>query len=616
MRTRFKNLITMKAAAFMLGLVFILCAAPVLAVDLSPGTFELDGNPFDNGATVGDDWTTEPKPTGSATAYTGIVPDKNGTDDYFTGGGSKTPNLISEWAFKTAPPSGPPDKNNLTHVAAANYMVAGEQVIYFMAALFDDNGDAELAYWFFQNKVTKNAGGFDGAHMDEDPYVAVKFSNGGAVANIMVFEWWSACDKQDVPTGNSPLVAGDCAADNIRVKVPLTEATCDGSGGKLACAISNTGPIPSPTSWNYVSKDGTSFFPATTFFEGGINIHDIFGENKCFSSFMAVTGASTSFTATAKDFALNDFDVCSVAATKTCVNDSELDDLPSAITYDIRGCGWNDGGGSINITSLLNSINGGAQEVPSDLAWKIPGQVDDGSGGTRAFDPETDCDSEVVLKEAFDNGVSIGDVTAEDLDAGAALVYQFSESTASNGPTDTVTIDAEGTDGSDIDAGTDTATCPLRTFAAELSVTKQCSADLEDVGSAVQVLINVEGQVCNEGEVTLTGLVLTDDSSVPASGTVTLTPLSTTLAPQGDAGDCTTYSGSYTPESIPSGDTCPFADQVVATAIAPVNSAGGSCTLLGDLTSECEATSNSAICLLRAVDTDGDCSTGPLSTLP
>lgn len=599
------------ARAAALAIVFGLTTMPALAVH-DTGTFELEGNAVQDAAAPPDDWETLYNGGGSATVFTGIVPDKNGTDDIFTGGGSKTPNLIEQWQWKSSPP--PPDKDNIVDAYAANYVVGGEQVVYFGADLFSDNGDAELAFWFFQDDVQKSGSGFIGEHVDEDAYVAVKFSNGGTQANIAVYEWWSACSKQDVPNGNQPLSAGDCAADNIRVLIPEASAICNGGGGDIACAITNTSDESSP--WPYTPKSGAAnTFPPTTFFEGGINIYEIFGENKCFSSFLASTGASTSFTSTAKDFALGDFNVCSVDVSKTCVNDSEADDTPTTITYNIRGCGFNDGGGAINITTLENSINGGGSYVPGDLAWYNPGQVDDG-GGLRDFNAATDCDDAALLAQAISNGSAAGDPSVVDLNGGDALVYEFSETTASNGPSDTVTLDAVGTDGSEIDDDTASATCPLRTFAASFTVTKQCAADLEDIGANVAVKINVQGTVCNTGEVQLTGLTLADDSDMPASGTVYLTPVSTTLAPSGDTGDCTDYSGYYYPTSIPNGNTCPFADQVTATAYAPVNSAGAGCILLGDGTSECTADSNSATCELRALDSDNDCATGPLSTLP
>jgi hypothetical protein len=598
-----------RAAA--LAIVFGLVAMPAFAVH-DTSTFELEGNAVQDAVAPPDDWETLYNGGGSATAFTGIVSDKNGTDDIFTGGGSKTPNLISQWQWKSSPP--PPDKDNIVDAYAANYVVFGEQVIYFGADLFTDNGDAELAFWFFQGDVQKSGSGFIGEHVDEDVYVAVKFSNGGAQANIAVYEWWIACSKQDVPNGNQPLVAGDCAADNIRVVIPEGTAICNGGGGDVACAITNTSAEDSP--WTYTPKSGVAnVFPPTTFFEGGINIFDVFGENKCFSSFMASTGASTSFTATAKDFALGDFNVCSVDVSKTCVNDSEVDDTPTSITYNVRGCGFNDGGGAINLTTLENSINGGGAYVPSDLAWYDPGQVDDG-GGLRDFNPATDCSDATLLVQAINNGSLVPDPSTVDLAGGDALVYEFSETTASNGPSDTVTLDAVGTDGTEIDDDTASTTCPLRTFAASFTVNKQCAADLEDIGENLVVRINVQGTVCNTGEVQLTGLSLSDDPDVPASGTVFLTPDSTTLAPSGQTGDCTNYSGYYYPTSIPTGNTCPFADQVAATAYAPINSAGAGCILLGDGTSECAADSNSATCALRALDSDNNCATGPLSILP
>ncbi|WP_417348002.1 hypothetical protein [Ferrimonas sp.] len=608
---RMKGFTRLTALAAAIGLA----ATSAVAVH-DDGTFELEGNAVqDAGTPPPDDWQTLYQGGGSPTVFSGIIKDKNGQDDIFTGGGSKTPNFIADWRRKFSPP--PPDKNNITNAYAANYVVSGEQVIYFGADLFADNGDAELAFWFFQDDVAPAGTGFTGEHVDGDVYVAVKFSNGGTQSNIAVYEWWEACDKQDVPGGGGPLSAGDCAADNIRVVVPEGPATCNGAhaADQPACAITNINEENSP--WPYSPKSGTDGkFPPTTFFEGGINIFDAFGENKCFSSFMASTGASTSFTATAKDFALGDFDVCSVDVSKTCVNDTEDDDAPTAIVYNVRGCGYNDGGGAINLTTFQNSINGGANYVPADLAWYQPGPVDDGAGGTRDFDPTIDCDDPVKLADAIADGSVVGSPSTFDLGSGDALIYQFSETTASNGPSDTVTLGAQGTDGSPIDAASDSATCPLRTFAASFNVVKRCAADLEDIGDNLAVLINVQGTVCNTGEVALTNLTLVDDPMMPTGVAVTLTPLSTTLQPAGDTGDCTTYSGSYSPDTIPAGDICPFSDQVKATAIAPVNSAGAGCTLLGDGTSECEAISNTATCNLRAVNGDNNCATGPLSPLP
>ena len=503
--------------------------------DPGGGVFQLDGNAYANDPpmTGGDDWDTLYGGGGSQTAFTDIVPDFSPTyDTIFTGGGSKTPNLVEDWDWKSSPP--PPDKDNITHAEAANYVVSGHQIIVFGADLYADNGDAELAFWFFQDDVATQppypatSGDFHGMHINGDVYVAVKFSTGGTQANIAVYEWDDTCTK---PPGKGPFPVGSCAADNIRVLVAQGPALC-GSGApetSIACAITNTANKPSP--WPYQAKGWPTAnqFPPTTFFEGGIDIYNLFSANKCFSAFGVTTGASTSFTSTAKDFVLNSFDVCSVAATKTCVNDDEANETPTSISYNVRGCAINDGGGDIVINSLLNSIAGGTNAAPAGLAWYTPGMVDDG-GGLRDFDPSTDCDDTNLLKQAVDNGgPAVTDLSMETLASGEALVYQFTETTSMNAVSDTVTIDADGTDGTDINDATAGATCPQRTFAAGLNVTKRCAADLVDVGSALQVKINVKGMVCNTGEVTLTNLQLSDSSMTPASGTVTLTPVSTTL---------------------------------------------------------------------------------------
>lgn len=582
------------------------------------GAFELDKNAVDDsGAGLPDDWETlynnGGNDGGSATAFSGIVADVV-EDQIFTGGGSKTIHDVGSWKHKSASPGSPPDKDNITDAYAANYVVGGDQLIYFGADLLAANGDAELAFWFFQDAITQLPNGtFDGAHQNGDVYVAAKFSNGGAVATIAVYEWDDTCGGA---ASNNPQ-PGQCAATNIRVVESPSQSTCNGSlVGDNACAITNLMETVAP--WPYTPKFGASgIFPATTFFEGGINISSVFGGSRCFSSFMATTGASTSFTATSKDYALGAFDVCSIGATKTCVNDDLTDDTTAAITYDIRGCAINGGAGDVYITSLANSIGGDTQYTPSDLAWFTAGTVDDGAGGQRAFDPTTDCSDAAKLLEAIDNGSAVADLTTHTVVPGAAVLYQFSESTGMNGASDQVTIDAEGTDGSAVDDATASATCPLRPFSASLSVTKQCAADLEDAGSNLVVKINVLGMVCNTGEVQLTNLTLTDDADMSTGVAVSLTPASTTLEPAGDAGgnDCTTYTGYYYPDSIPSGDVCPFADQVTAKAVAPDNSTGDNCALESDVL-YCTADSNSATCNLRAVDADNDCSTGPVSTLP
>ena len=79
-----------------LGIFAGLCSMPAFAVDHS-GAFELEGNATENDY-PGDDWETLNNGGGSQTTFTGIIDDRDGSDDdIYTGGKSKVPELIEDW---------------------------------------------------------------------------------------------------------------------------------------------------------------------------------------------------------------------------------------------------------------------------------------------------------------------------------------------------------------------------------------------------------------------------------------------------------------------------------------------------------------------------------------
>ena len=99
-----------------------------------------------------------------------------------------------------------------------------------------------------------------------------------------------------------------------------------------------------------------------------------------------------------------------------------------------------------------------------------------------------------------------------------------------------------------------------------ISITKACTpgTSLVDTGANVVVQVGVSGQVCNNGNTKLTGVTL---AHVPAT-TVNLTL--SALNP----GTCTSWSASYQPSAISSGDgTVPgryfFDDKIRVTAATP-----------------------------------------------
>src|SRR5215467_8929131 len=145
------------------------------------GAFELDGNAV-NGAAAGDDWDnvchqvtgTDCSTSANTNGATAVdwVAEPNPNASIFTGGGSKDPQDINQWAWKDGA-GGLPDKDNLLHSFAARYSLppsatcpAGTastcELLFFGSDRLDNSGDAQQGFWFFQNSVAlgdNNVGG-------------------------------------------------------------------------------------------------------------------------------------------------------------------------------------------------------------------------------------------------------------------------------------------------------------------------------------------------------------------------------------------------------------------------------------------------------------------------
>ena len=86
--------------------------------------------------------------------------------DHLTGAGPRDPNSLTQWARKDQA-GGLPDKDNLQHAFAAGYSIPEErddrrtapdaatncEVLFFGSDRFDNSGDAQQGFWFFQNKI-------------------------------------------------------------------------------------------------------------------------------------------------------------------------------------------------------------------------------------------------------------------------------------------------------------------------------------------------------------------------------------------------------------------------------------------------------------------------------
>ncbi len=219
--------------ATLLGIVLGLSATPAFSVDGNPpNLFELDGNPQDSNAVADlpDEWDTlyylDPNNSGpgfggAPIAFTGILADPAPTSILLEGR-IEDINDITQWWHKdgSVPRQGRHhkcvrgslpgpeavclDANDDPILCSDGDAVPGpvheqdDLIVYFGLDRYDNSGDAFAAFWFLQDKVTKNdsTSKFDGAHVaktDDDPgdlMVLVEYPQGSnATPVIKVYEW-------------------------------------------------------------------------------------------------------------------------------------------------------------------------------------------------------------------------------------------------------------------------------------------------------------------------------------------------------------------------------------------------------------------------------------------
>lgn len=325
-------------------------------------------------------WTAEPNPNSSI----------------FTGGGSKDPLNIDQWAWKDGA-GGLPDKDNLEHGFAARYSIPASstcpngtgptftgtcELIYFGSDRFDNSGDAQQGFWFFQNRITLGsnkvggATGFDGLHKDGDVLVISDFSNGGGTSTITVYTWDSSCLAAGKPSY--------CGDTNLHLQETSNAANCVTAGAADGfCGLVN--PVDGVVApWPYLDKSGNATYLQGEFLEAGINLSLLPNvANECFASFLAETRSSTSTTATLKDFVLGNFGNC-VATMSTQVS-SPGPVTPGTPVHDTATVNGNQPSKtpSGNVTFFLcGPIATGACDGTTNVGTNIGTAPLSGSGGT------------------------------------------------------------------------------------------------------------------------------------------------------------------------------------------------------------------------------------------
>jgi hypothetical protein len=313
-------------------------AMPASALDLS--VFELDGNAVTNhsGTGVPDDWDrvchqvlgSDCSTTNNANGTTAIEfasqPASGGTT--FTGGGSKDPLDVSGWAWNQGS-GGLPGKDILLNGFAARYSTPANvncpgssatvpcSQIFFGMDRFDNSGDAQNGFWFFQNAIglgTASSGGgkvFTGVHRNGDLLVVSDFSIGGTTSTISVYLWNSTCTGAGKPTAS-------CADSNLQLLQTSNAANCATAAANAPfCGIvDSANGTTSP--WSFTDKSGNSSFLQGEFYEGGVDLSNFPGlASECFASTLAESRSSTSTSAVLKSFILGNFGSCSTSVTTT-----------------------------------------------------------------------------------------------------------------------------------------------------------------------------------------------------------------------------------------------------------------------------------------------------------
>jgi hypothetical protein len=319
-RRRRRFLVGPVLLAMFVGLVFI---GGALAVH-NEGLFELDKNIVDDNTTNDeDDWFNINNDTDHAFNDTGIVPDPGGQNDpIFTGGGSKDYLDIDTgpWKHKTG---NVPPKDDITNAYAAGYTNSDDDIIIsFGMDRFATEGSANVGFWFFQDDVAPVSGGtFTGEHVGSlgpprvpgDLLVLSEFDEGGTGVTIKVFEWVGTGGDEGGGTlrtlfGGASGLPADCVGG-----VPADDDVC----ATVNTSTITNGGTPDRIPWAYVGKSNTPDMAPGVFFEGGINLTEMFDDpstpgddTPCISNFLAETRSSFEVNAVLKDFVHSSFPLC------------------------------------------------------------------------------------------------------------------------------------------------------------------------------------------------------------------------------------------------------------------------------------------------------------------
>jgi hypothetical protein len=380
-----------------------------------------------------------------------------------------------------------------------------------------------------------------------------------------VYKWNTACTKGTknplaaIVNGNlTNMPPSTCADTNLELQFASAPgSSCVLGSSDTACAATNAGG-PITVSWPYASKFGGSAnsVPAAGFFEGGIDITELFGgvpgNEPCISSFLVETRSSQTPDAVLKDFVGGGFNTCGEITVHKDCNCDHITADGTAYQYNVGGTVTNTG----QFTALYDVV------------------VTDSAGLT--------CSIGTVAAGAT---VAWGNGTAHPCSPGNG--FTSTAKPASNTATVTWSRNPGGTTLGPNSSGLVTCdtSAPMCQASPLISVNKICTAAPVVNSGRIQILVNFSGTVSNQGNVPLHNVSICedDDSNNPPGAACDQTFPIGDLAAKGSPGDSATYSGSYFPSVLNpvSPGRAAFSDTVKAT---------GSSTLAGVVNDTATAT--------------------------
>ncbi len=274
------------------------------------GEFELDRNTPGDAAVAGLDWG-DLYPAHAGFTFIADAPSVTPLE-IFTGGGSKDDLDVTQWLW--AATENVPDKDQILDAYAYFTTKDGQKILYFGLDRFDNNGTANVGWWFFQNAVAPvgvGGGAFSGSHTCGDILVQASFTGGGKVDSVTVFQWVGPTAAS--PAGCAGYPDPDFGTLQKIAPAPGSTVDCSTPGFVLdvVCATVNQTPTAAP--WPFRAKNSklaNGIMDTGTFIEGGINLTGLNVDAQCFSSFLAETRSSEPFNSVLKDFAMGPFVTC------------------------------------------------------------------------------------------------------------------------------------------------------------------------------------------------------------------------------------------------------------------------------------------------------------------